>query len=147
MFINLKVDSPYSDIVSEKDKRNAAEMINTELSGLMKDNVSITTISVKDLVETGNRAIVYANLGLDTQHLGNVKAGNSHEIWPNKTLEKDVITAVKAEADKGCNQELVYASLNTTPDANTIVKRVFTDNLARHCCVERKEGKILSYSS
>lgn len=145
--INLKVDSPYSDSISKEDQENAAKMINAELGHLMKDNISISNTSIKGLVEKGNRAVVYANLNLSSQSLGKIKAGSSHEIWPNKTQEKDVVSAVKTEITKPDNanlagKELIYASLNTTPNTGSIIKGVFTDNLVkRGKHIQDKEGE------
>jgi hypothetical protein len=138
LMINIKPDSPYSGVLSDEDKKKAYEIISNTLGEKILPNTKeIGTIN--QLTENGTQSkIILYTSGMDVNDCTIARIGNkSKELWPNKVHTKDALSELERQREDFANNkghdgtEFTYASLNTTPDAKSIVKKVLFSDLIK----------------
>lgn len=130
--INMKVDSPYSGVVTPEDVKKAYDMLEKTLGQKILQN-DRELGSVKELTADGSKIIFYVQL--DTSAIENnklMRRDKSDELWPDRRTPEQVLTRLDEQVHdlsekkkKQETKEYNYASFNTTPDTKTIVEGVF----------------------
>lgn len=129
VIINVKFDYAHRGAFNEDNKNKIANLFNEIMDKKLKlktSDESSTLPTIDEMQKSGQRVIICCESLKDK---GDQFIWQSDEIWPNKTEERDVVPEIEKEllkikeTDHGDSTQLIYASLNTTPDAKTVIIR------------------------
>jgi hypothetical protein len=126
--INLKIDFVYQSFINNDDKTLAIDLMQNILGEFINNEISMTMdTTMKTLLECNNRCIIYCHDFDSAVNKVNFKINsNDQEIWPNKPEQDAVIAFLRETIGSYKITNYTYVSLNSTPDAKSIVGDIFT---------------------
>lgn len=125
--INLDKDFPYE--LSNDDKVKAANLIKEILGNGRILGITEPLGSLNELTTKGKKIVLYGGNGIVPEGNDLFRINKSDEIWPGKSTPQEAVAELVQQFAIPRTEEMVYASLNTTPDEKTIALRALRPHL------------------
>ena len=142
--INIKIDHPYKPIFTIDDLRQVFQEVEDTVGPYIIP-IKTSIDSLNQLLSIQKRLVVYCNLDQNlscTNAL--IRVNKSHELWPNETTCEKMIEKLKKQLEFSQrhfpgSREFTYMSFNTTVDAKSVVKGIFTmdSNIKMSKCTQK----------